>query len=173
MPHGIWRCAAETDPAGQPDDDRWLAIAVLDDEAWQRCRGARGQMAEWAARPELRTLGGRIAARAEIDVVSPRGRGRGAEDLEARLQAGVAAGLVANGADLARDAQLRGAQTTSRPSRRRRAAARPSTASRSGPRRRSWTVAAPGPLLGEHTDLVLRDLLGLREADLATSGPKE
>ena len=28
-------------------------------------------------------------------------------------------------------------------------------------------VAAPGPLLGEHTDLVLRDLLGLREADIA------
>ena len=28
-------------------------------------------------------------------------------------------------------------------------------------------VVAPGPLLGEHTDLVLRDLLGLREADIA------
>jgi len=28
-------------------------------------------------------------------------------------------------------------------------------------------IDAPGPLLGEHTALVLRDLLGLREADIA------
>lgn len=169
VPHGIFRCAADTDPAGGPDDDRWLAIAVLDDDAW-RCLAtvlaADGEA--WASRPELRTLAGRSGAHAEIDArLAAWARLRRAEDLEARLQAaGVPAGLVANGADLACDPQL---------------AARGYFASAATPEGGHETfdgipfratslpgrVAAPGPLLGEHTDLVLHDLLGLREADLA------
>ena len=170
VPHGIWRCAAEADPAGRPDDDRWLAIAVLDDEDWQRCAAVLAADGEaWVARPELRTLAGRIAARAEIDRrLAAWTRPRRAEDLEARLQAsGVAAGLVANGADLARDAQLatRGYfETVATPEGGRETFDGIPFRASSLPGR----VAAPGPLLGEHTDLVLRDLLGLREADLAT-----
>jgi crotonobetainyl-CoA:carnitine CoA-transferase CaiB-like acyl-CoA transferase len=169
VPHGIWRCAAETNSDGVVDDDRWLAIAVLDDDAWQGLASVLVQDGEaWASRPELRTLTGRVAARADIErQIAGWAHTRRAEDLEGRLQAAsVPAGLVANGADLARDPQLaargyfesvmtpEGVQETF-----------------DGVPFRSSTlsgrVAGPGPLLGEHTDLVLRDLLGLREADLA------
>ena len=90
-----------------------------------------------------------------------------AETLWGAIGIGLAAGLVANGADLARDAQLaaRGYfETVATPEGGRETFdGIPFRASSL-----SGRVAAPGPLLGEHTDLVLRDLLGLREADLAT-----
>ncbi|MBY0275590.1 CoA transferase [Candidatus Binatia bacterium] len=169
VPHGIWRCAADADASGASDDDRWIAIAVLDDDAWQRCAALLAADGEtWAVGAGLRTLAGRLEARAEIDDRIGRWtRGQRAEDVEARLQAaGVPAGLVANGADLARDPQL---------------AARGYFARAETPEgghetfdgipfrcsERPGRIAAPGPLLGEHTDLVLRDLLGLRDADLA------
>ena len=34
-PHGLFHCAAETRSGGRLDDDRWIAIAVLDDMAWR------------------------------------------------------------------------------------------------------------------------------------------
>src|SRR5262249_50854521 len=36
VPHGVFRCAARAAPDGRQDDDRWVAIAVLDDEQWAR-----------------------------------------------------------------------------------------------------------------------------------------
>lgn len=169
VPHGIWRCAADVDASGASDDDRWIALAVLDDDTWQRLAAllvADGQT--WATRDALRTLAGRLEARTEIDDrIGTWTRAQQAEALESRLQAaGVPAGLVANGADLARDPQLAARGYFAR-------VATPEGGEETvdGIPFRSSTlpgrVAAPGPLLGEHTDLVLRDLLGLRDADLA------
>ena len=169
-PHGIWRCAPDRDPSGAEDDDRWIAIAVLDDAAWRGLASVLAADGEsWAAHPALHTLAGRLDARAEIDArLAAWARMRHAEDLEARLQAaGVPAALVANGADLARDPQLaaRGYfETVATPEGGRETFDGIPFRSSTLPGR----IAAPGPLLGEHTDLVLRDLLGLRDADLAT-----
>lgn len=169
VPHGVWRCAADADPAGNLDDDRWLAIAVLDDDAWLRLAALLATDGEtWATEGALRTLAGRLAARVAIEQrLGTWTRARRAEDLEARLQAaGVPAGLVANGADLACDPQLAERGYFAR-------VATPEGGDQTFdgiPFRSSelpGRIVGPGPLLGEHTDLVLHDLLGLREGDLA------
>src|SRR5690606_8170902 len=68
VPHGVYRCAAERGPDGAPDDDRWLAIAVLDDAAWQRLAGVLADDGEaWVRDATLATLDGRLAARAEVE----------------------------------------------------------------------------------------------------------
>jgi crotonobetainyl-CoA:carnitine CoA-transferase CaiB-like acyl-CoA transferase len=169
VPHGLFRCAADDDPSGVADDDRWLAIAVLDDEAW-RCLAqilaADGEA--WALDPALGGISGRRGARAAIEQrLAGWTRVRHAAELEQRLQqAGVAAGLVANAADLMRDRQLadRGYFETV-------AVAEGGGETFDGIPFRSSAlpgrVTASGPLLGEHTDLVLHDLLGLSAEEIA------
>jgi crotonobetainyl-CoA:carnitine CoA-transferase CaiB-like acyl-CoA transferase len=169
-PHGVYRCAPEPDGRGGVDDDRWIAIAVLDDAAWRAFASVLAAEGErWALASALATAAGRIAARVELDRSLARWtRARRAGELETTLQAaGVAAGVVANAADLASDPQLahrRYFETVTTPE----AASEtfdgiPFVASAMPGR-----VGGPGPLLGEHTDLVLRDLLGLGEADIAS-----
>ncbi|MEW6273086.1 MAG: CoA transferase, partial [Thermodesulfobacteriota bacterium] len=168
-PHGVYRCAPEPDGRGGVDDDRWVAIAVLDDDAWRALAAVlAGDGEGWALASRLATLAGRLAARDDLDRGLERWtRARRAGDVERALQrAGVAAGVVASAADLAADPQLehRGYFAT---------VATPEGGcetfdgvpfvSSTMPGR----VAGPGPLLGEHTDLVLRDLLGIDQAGIA------
>jgi crotonobetainyl-CoA:carnitine CoA-transferase CaiB-like acyl-CoA transferase len=54
VPHGVYPSAG---------DDRWLALSVLDDAAWQRLCEALG----WPLDPSIATLDGRLAARDAID----------------------------------------------------------------------------------------------------------
>jgi crotonobetainyl-CoA:carnitine CoA-transferase CaiB-like acyl-CoA transferase len=54
VPHGVYPAAG---------DDRWLALSVLDDGAWQRLGEALG----WPPDPSTATLDGRLAARDVID----------------------------------------------------------------------------------------------------------
>jgi crotonobetainyl-CoA:carnitine CoA-transferase CaiB-like acyl-CoA transferase len=54
VPHGVYPAAGE---------DRWLALSVLDDEAWRRLSGAFG----WPLDPATATLEGRLVARDIID----------------------------------------------------------------------------------------------------------
>jgi crotonobetainyl-CoA:carnitine CoA-transferase CaiB-like acyl-CoA transferase len=171
VPHGVYRCAAEpaADGSGAIDDDRWVAIAVLDDAAWSRLAAAlAADGADWARAGELATLAGRRRAQAEVDArLGAWTRRRTASAVERRLQeAAVAAGVVANGADLAADPQLahRGyfATVPTPEGGRETFDGVPFVTST-----RAGRVAGPGPLLGEHTDLVLHDLLGLGEADIA------
>ncbi len=159
-PHGAYRCR---DREGKgPRGERWCAIAVFDDAEWRRCAGAMGHP-EWATDGRFASLALRLAHEPVVDALVAEWTSRNdAEDVVRRLQeAGVAAGLVASAADLCeRDAHLR---------------ARGYWATVRGPggeplvydgvaARLSNTpgfVAAPGPLLGENTDEVLRELLGL------------
>jgi crotonobetainyl-CoA:carnitine CoA-transferase CaiB-like acyl-CoA transferase len=118
--------------------------------------------APWSGDTRFATLDGRLAHTAELDrLVAAWTSARGAEETMARLQeAGVAAGLVGNAEDVcARDPQL---------------AARGHFVEVPTPEGRSVRmdgppfllsetpagVGGPGPLLGEHTDEVLRSLLG-------------
>jgi crotonobetainyl-CoA:carnitine CoA-transferase CaiB-like acyl-CoA transferase len=154
---------------GSVDDDRWIAIAGLDDAAWRGLSEALAADGEaWAASADLLTVSGRLARSAELDRrLSAWTRTQRAEDLEERLQGlGVPAGLVANAEDLSADAQLR---------------ARGYFTTVPTPEGDSQTfdgvpfvsadltaaIAAPGPLLGEHTDRVLSGVLGLADEEIA------
>ncbi|MCC6436362.1 MAG: CoA transferase [Acidimicrobiales bacterium] len=159
-PHGAYPCAGE---------DRWLAVACEHDGHWRALAGVLG-------RPDLAGLGPqqRLARRDELDgLVSAWTSTRPEADAEAALLAvGVPAHRVQNSAELLADPQLAAQghfRTVPHPVH--------STMVVEGPRiALSRTPANPrraGPTLGEHTDLVLRSLLGYDEdriAQLAIDG---
>jgi crotonobetainyl-CoA:carnitine CoA-transferase CaiB-like acyl-CoA transferase len=158
-PHGVYPAAG---------DDRWVAIAVFDDDDWARFATALGRPA-WTADPGLATRAGRLARAGELDRrVADWTRTRAADETVAALQAaGVAAGRVADARDLCDgDPQLAARGHFVRV---------PTPEGRTvtidgPPYRLSETPAAvsgPGPLLGEHTDAVLRDLLDLDPGEIA------
>src|SRR6266516_3180277 len=154
-PHGVYPSAGE---------DRWVAIAVVGDGAWERFAGALG----WPLEPALASLDGRLAARAALDRrVAEWTRAQSAEEAAAALQAaGVSAMPVENGDDHRGDPHLaaRGAIVTVEhpeigPER------------HSGnPLRLSLTPLAPptaAPRLGADTEDVLIRVLGLSRAQVA------
>ena len=98
VPHNVYPCAPVP---GDPDSDRYIAIAIADDEQWQRLRMAMGDPA-WAAAPEYAT---RIARRRHEDALDAAianwTRPQDAATLMDALQvAGVPAAMVAQGKDL-------------------------------------------------------------------------
>ncbi len=101
-PHGVYRCRPRGD-----DDDRWIVIAVHSQAEWERFAGAIGNPA-WATEPKFRTLYLRMRNREELDAHVARWAATiEAEAAMALLQgAGVAAGVVLNGAELATDPHL-------------------------------------------------------------------
>jgi benzylsuccinate CoA-transferase BbsF subunit len=152
-PHGVYPCAGE---------DRWLALTVFEDAEWTAFTRALGEP-PWTTDARFATRAGRLRHAAELDtLVSGWTRTQVAEDAMAILQrAGIAAGRVADAEDLCvRDPQL---------------AARGHFVDVETPEGRTVRidgppfvlsdtpahVSGPGPLLGEHTDQVLRDLLGV------------
>jgi crotonobetainyl-CoA:carnitine CoA-transferase CaiB-like acyl-CoA transferase len=152
-PHGVYPVRGQ---------DRWIAIAVADDEQWR----ALCKVLDWSPPGEdLDTAAGR-RARAELldERLARRTAGWSGPALEARLHAaGVPAALVLNGEDVARDPQL---------------AARGhfieiphpegGTAAIEGPRvLLSESPGSPGrevPTLGRDNDRILREILGYDEA---------
>jgi crotonobetainyl-CoA:carnitine CoA-transferase CaiB-like acyl-CoA transferase len=158
-PHGIYRCAG---------DERWLALTIFDDAEWARFARAIGQPA-WTQDVRFATAVGRQRFADELDRLLGAWSGtQKAEDAMHLLQeAGVAAGLVANAEDLcAADPQLaaRGhfVDVPTPEGGRVRMDGPPFLLSDTPAR-----VSGPGPLLGEHTDRVLAELLGLGDGELA------
>jgi crotonobetainyl-CoA:carnitine CoA-transferase CaiB-like acyl-CoA transferase len=103
-PHGVYRSA----PLGD-DDDRWVAISVRTQGEWERLTNAIGAPA-LASDAKFQTLYLRMKNRADLDAhLSRWTREHSAEDAMLILQrAKVAAGVVANGADMcARDPQFK------------------------------------------------------------------
>jgi crotonobetainyl-CoA:carnitine CoA-transferase CaiB-like acyl-CoA transferase len=155
VPHGVYPCAGE---------DRWCAIAVVGDRAWQRFARCLG----WPERPEWAGLQARQAARDEIDArVAEWTRARDADDAATTLQhAGVSAVAVLGPDDLRRDAHLlaRGAIVS---------VDHPEIGPErhiANPLRMSRTTLAPArpaPLLGADTAAVLTDVLGIDAAEVA------
>ena len=161
-PHGVYRCR----PRGG-DDDRWLAIAVRSQAEWERFARALGNP-RWTVDSRFRTLYLRMRNREALDAEVA--RFAAAQEAEAAMMllqnAGVAAGVVLNGADLAADSQL---------------AARGFFAPVELPQGGSTRVtgvpirlgATPGsvrsvaPGIGEDNDSILGDLLGLSRAERA------
>ena len=156
-PHGVYRCAG---------DDRWVAIAIEDDREWSCLADAVGEA--WAGEERFARAESRLRHRADLDeALGGWTRRRSPEEVTALLQSrGVAAFTVANGEDLcARDPHLQmrgywvrvpvpGGGFAVLDGAAARLSATPAF------------LTAPGPLHGEHTEAVLRDVLGLPQADL-------
>lgn len=157
-PHGVYRCAGP---------DRWCAITVFTEEEWQRFCQVLGHPV-WTQEERFATLTQRLAHHEELDrYVEEWTRQRTAEEVMMALQqAGVPAGVVVNGEDMDRDPQLRARGYWVHV----RTPEGEEVVLDGTPIKLSATpgyVATPGPLLGEHTDSVLRRLLGYSEDYIA------
>ena len=97
-PHGIYKCKGE---------DRWVAIAVMTDGEWRDFVKAIGSP-EWAKLKKYATAAGRVKNSGELDRrVEEWTINRTPEQVQETLQkAGVGAGLVADARDLDEDPQM-------------------------------------------------------------------
>jgi crotonobetainyl-CoA:carnitine CoA-transferase CaiB-like acyl-CoA transferase len=98
-PHGVYRCCG---------DDRWIAIAVFNDDEWESLVGAMGRP-DWAMEPRFATLRQRVQHQDDLDALM-NGWTQDHDDVELmhRLQeAGVRAGAVLKGKDVEEDPQMR------------------------------------------------------------------
>jgi crotonobetainyl-CoA:carnitine CoA-transferase CaiB-like acyl-CoA transferase len=154
-PHGVYPSAG---------DDRWCAIAVVGDDAWQRFRAAAG----WPDDPGLATLAGRLAAREALDArVAAWTRTRDAETAAGLLQAaGVSAMPVQGPLDHRADPHLaaRGALVTLLDPSGVGPVLHLGTPLRLG--RTPLVAPAPAPRLGADTVDVLTRVLGLAPAEV-------
>jgi crotonobetainyl-CoA:carnitine CoA-transferase CaiB-like acyl-CoA transferase len=157
-PHGVYRCAGH---------ERWLALTVFGDEDWRRFASAIGAP-PWTADPRFASEAGRMAHTAELDrLIGDWALLQDAADAAERLQrAGVAAGLVADAEDLCvRDPQLAArrhfVEVPTPEGGTVRIDGTPFLLSETPGR-----VGGPGPLLGEHTDAVLAELVGLHADEI-------
>jgi benzylsuccinate CoA-transferase BbsF subunit len=155
-PHNVYRCQG---------DDRWCAIAVFTDEQWAACCRAMGKEG-LSLDPKYSTLLARKKNEAELDsIISAWTASLTAEEVMAKMQSvNVPAGVVQNAADVYNDPQLwhRGLfwnlehpeigvsahvgqafQLSETPARAQR----------------------PSPCLGEHTEYVCREFLGLSDEE--------
>ncbi|MBV8982446.1 MAG: CoA transferase [Acidimicrobiia bacterium] len=154
-PHGAFPCAGE---------DRWIAIAVWDDDDWARVAGVIG-----LDDPKLTTVADRLERVDEVEAaVAAWTSTREASAVAEQLQAlGIEAVPVADFGDVFNDPQL---------------AAREHFVELTHPKmgpgayehngfRLSNSPAGyqrPSPVLGQHTDEVLADILGLSAAERQT-----
>jgi crotonobetainyl-CoA:carnitine CoA-transferase CaiB-like acyl-CoA transferase len=170
-PHDVYPCRdarGGMDPgATAMGDDRWVAIAVVGDDAWRRFAAAIGQP-DLAGDRRFATLESRLANRAALDALVVRWTSsRSAEEAAETLQAaGVSAGMVQSGDDHRGDPHLaaRGAiLTVDHPE-------VPGEHHSANPLRFTRTPVRHGgasPCLGADTDAVLHDILGIDPAQIA------
>ena len=159
-PHGCYPCAGQ---------DRWIAVAVSADAEWRGLCEVMGRP-DWAADPRFSGSVGRQRHRGELDRMLAEATVQwDARRLMAALQAaGVPAGAVLDSKDLLFDPHLR--------ERRFYEVARhhPSTGMPPLPYAgRPWKLSETpaispkaAPLMGEHNDFALRELLGLTAAEV-------
>jgi benzylsuccinate CoA-transferase BbsF subunit len=97
-PHGVYRCQGE---------NRWCAITVWNDQEWRRFCDVLGHP-PWTQDARFTTALRRVQHRDELNaLIETWTSHQRAEDIMSRLQSvGIAAGVVQNAADLARDPQL-------------------------------------------------------------------
>ena len=159
-PHGAYRCEGE---------DRWVAITIFTNEEWNAFRQVIGDPT-WAQDSRFATLVGRDRNADELDrLVESWAIQHTAEDVMHLLQsAGVAAGVVQSGADLAeKDPHLkaRGGSLLRVPD------DDGTLHTIEGvPYKLSRTPGGPvhaAPSFGSHQDYVLKEVLGLSDEELA------
>jgi crotonobetainyl-CoA:carnitine CoA-transferase CaiB-like acyl-CoA transferase len=152
-PHGVFPCAGE---------DRWISIAVVEDDEWHGLVRAMDQP-DWATAPELDSAAGRVE---HLDAIHEKlaawTRGFDDRKLADRLQGeGVPAAPVLNVADLLQDPHYRARNTFI-------SVRHPLGFDETiygGYVKMSRTPARvePGPAFGRDNDLVFKEILGLSE----------
>ena len=160
-PHGCYPCAG---------DDRWIAIAIDNDAAWQAlCRVMR--RADWAADGRYADVLSRITHRAELDrMLAFETRQHNNHALMAQLQAeGVAAGAVMDSKDLLFNEHLEAREfyevIEHHPD-----TGMPPLPYPGRPWKLSGTPAIEpkaAPIMGEHNQTLLGELLGKTDAQVA------
>ena len=166
-PHGAYRCLG---------DDRWCAIAAFTDHEWQALCRITGNHS-WIADPRFATLLARKENEEELDtLVTAWTANRSAEEVMEIMQAaGVPAGVLETGEDLLeKDPQIRHRRMF-------REVDHPRMGKHHPPASpflmsRSADEVRRAPLLGEHNEYVLKQILGMSDgeiADLVISGAVE
>ncbi len=156
-PHGSYRCCG---------NDRWGALAVTTDEEWDAFRKVVGE--DWAREPKFSTLLGRKANEDELDkLVEGWTVNRTDNEAMTVLQAaGVPAGVVETIEDiLDHDPQLKHRQAFWELD-------HPETGMYRAPAPAFILEKTPceltrGPLLGEHNEYALKEILGLSDNEVA------
>lgn len=166
-PHNAYRCAPLTD-GGRPMDERWVAIACFSDAEWTALISAMDEP-EWALDAKFSTHAARKENEDELDAninswTADKDAYEVMQDLQSR---GVPAGVVQSARELLDvDAHIRergyyvyldhpeaGRSAYDGP---------PAVLSKTPGRLRS-----PAPCLGEHTEYVCKELLGLTDDEIA------
>lgn len=155
-PHGAYRCRG---------DDRWCAIAVRSDQEWHTLCQIMGNP-QWTKEPRFATLKARKGNETELNTLIEQWTiNFSAEQVMSRLQAGgIAAGVVQSPREIFEDPQLRHRDFFWLLNHR-----------EIGPFHHLGQVShlsetpaqprMPAPCLGEHTELVCRDILGMSEKE--------
>lgn len=158
-PHGVYPCSGE---------DRWIAICVMSDSHWQGLCRALGR-SEWANTANWKEVAGRYEDRATINaLLEKETAGRDAhETMHLLQQHGVPAGVLQDAQNLVdHDPQLQHRGHWVRLN-------HPEigeTLYNAPPFRFSGMPSQPtrhAPLLGEHTEDILRELVGLSREEIA------
>ena len=157
-PHGCYRCKG---------DDRWCVISVFTDAEWQSLCDVMGTPG-LSKEPKFATVQGRVNNNDELDrLVEAWTVQHPPEEVMERLQkAGVAAGMVQNIEDLMlRDPQIKARgfyQEVEHP-------VTGISALEGLPfqfSELSWSMRRPAPMLGEHTQQVLTEILNMPEEEI-------
>ncbi len=167
VPHGCYACTGE---------DRWIALAIENDAEWQRLVDVIGDVS--LDDPLLGNHAGRLKATERIDAAISRwSSARDVEAAERALRdAGLHASRIVTGPDIENDADAHTSGFYA-------ALSHPTSASRhytalpvlfeSGDGQRRRPAPRRAPLLGEHTEAVVYDILKLtpaRVSELVASG---
>jgi len=160
-PHGCYPCAG---------DDRWIAIAVDSDAAWQGLCRVMGR-ADWGADDRYADVLSRLRRRDELDLMlALETRSHDNHELMGRLQdEGVAAGAVLDSENLLFNEHLNARQfyevVSHHPD-----TGMPPLPYAGRPWKLSGTPAVPpqaAPIMGQHNRQILANLLGKSEAAIA------
>ncbi|MGF1596797.1 MAG: CoA transferase [Acidimicrobiales bacterium] len=148
-------------------DDRWIAIAVVDDDAWRRLVDVLGRPV-WATKPALATVEGRLAAHDTIDAELGAWTAMwDGPELEAALAAaGIAAGVVQTSGQLLDDPQYRH-RNFYRHLEHTEVGTVPYAGHQYRIRGYDHGPRSAAPCLGEHTFEVLTEILGLYGDEVA------
>jgi len=158
-PHGVFPCQSE---------DRWIAIAVTSEEQWQSFCQAVGNPA-LSTQPDYATLADRKDHEDALEeLVAAWSRRYTAEEAERLLQqAGIPANIVEKPSDIYLDPQLQNRQyfTPLEHPVMGKQKFEPQSCFILSKTPRELTL--PSPCLGEHNEMVFKELLGLSDEELA------
>ncbi len=156
-PHGVYRCSGK---------DRWIAIAVANDDEWQKLRKAMGDPA-WAREDKYGDPVSRFLNQEELEKhLETWTSQRDAHEVMHTLQAaGVAAGVVCSTKDLVENEHLKARKFFT-------SITQPAAGAHTY-RDMAWRMSGtpgaiqrPTPMLGEHNAAVLQQLLGVEAQEL-------